>query len=206
MRQGNQSMGRSIPRPARAMAALGLAMALSGCLSLKAEVPDQLLTLRAETAINAGTGASGTAREAIAVMEPDAPQALDVTRLPVRVSDSRIAYLKDALWVEKPARLFGRLLAETIRASGGRLVLDGGASDSLVPTRLSGQLLDMGYDAPTGGVVMRYEAVLTRADGTISTRRFESVEPGIPAEAGAVGAALNRAANDVARQVAEWVR
>ena len=39
----------------------------------------------------------------------------------------------------------------------------------------------------------------------VETQRFEAVEDGIPADAGPVGAALNRAANDVAQQAADWL-
>jgi len=54
-------------------------------------------------------------------------------------------------------------------------------------------------------VVVRFDATLLGADGSVRQQRFEAVEEGILAEAGPVGAALNRAANDVARQVADWV-
>jgi cholesterol transport system auxiliary component len=39
----------------------------------------------------------------------------------------------------------------------------------------------------------------------VETRRFEAIEPGVAPEAEAVAPALNRAANSVARQVADWV-
>jgi len=45
----------------------------------------------------------------------------------------------------------------------------------------------------------------TNADGTLSERRFESQVPGVSPSAEAVAPALNKAANDVAKQVAEWV-
>ena len=52
---------------------------------------------------------------------------------------------------------------------------------------------------------MRFDAVLQTGDSQILTRRFESEVTGVSAEARPVGEALNRAANDVAGQVAEWV-
>ena len=39
----------------------------------------------------------------------------------------------------------------------------------------------------------------------METRRFEAGIPGIAADRESVGPALNRAANDVAVQVADWV-
>ena len=119
-------------------------------------------------------------------------------------SDSSLAYLKDALWVEKPARLFQSLVAETIRAKGNRLVVREGDLGARGITTLSGQLLDMGYDVATASVVVRYDGVLQRPDGQVQTRRFESRVPAA-AEAAAVGPALNQAANQVAVEVADWV-
>ena len=194
---------------ARAMAAAaclaGLALTLAGCVSLGAKVPDQLLNLTAASAAPAGASASGTSATALTVMDIHAPQELDVTRVPVRINGSSLAYLKDAQWVEKPSRLFERLLSETIRAKGNRLVVSGTDLEASAATKLSGTLTAMDYDPGQGAVVVRFDAVLLTGEKQIQTKRFESVIPGVAAEAGAVGDALNRAANDVAAQVADWV-
>ena len=63
----------------------------------------------------------------------------------------------------------------------------------------------MGYDARLQSVVVRYDALRDDGKGGVMTRRFEAVVPGVSPKAEAVGAALNRAANDVAGQVADWV-
>lgn len=177
---------------------------LGGCLSLSPKLPESLLTLQAENAAPAGAVTTGSEANALAVIEPEVSQRLNVTRVPVQVSDSEVAYLKDALWVEKPARLFRRLVAETIRARGGRLVVDHNDPAIVAGTRLRGSLREFGYDARTGSVVVRYDAVID-GGGDLRTRRFESRVDGVLAEAVPVGDALNRAANDVARQVADWV-
>ena len=72
---------------------------------------------RATPAATATTGSStsGNFNDAIAVLDPGTPRELDVQRIPVQVNDTQIAYLKDAMWVERPARLFRSLLAETLR-------------------------------------------------------------------------------------------
>jgi cholesterol transport system auxiliary component len=142
----------------------------------------------------------------LAVIEPDTDQRLNVVRVPVLTSDSTVAYLQDAVWVEKPARLFQRLLGETIRAGGTRLVVDEGDLGYSAATKLSGRLLDMGFDAASGSVVVRFDGVLQTPDGKVQTRRFESRIPGVEPEAAFVGPALNEAANQVAGQVADWVR
>ena len=188
----------------RALLCAMLALPLAGCVSFGAEPPDQLLTLTPARAVPAGFATTGPASAALAILEPGVAQRLDVTRVPVQTSDSSLAYLKDAVWVEKPARLFQNLVAETIRARGNRLVVREGDLGGNSVTTLSGRLFDMGYDVATGSVVVGYDAVLQLPDGQVRTRRFESRVPAA-AEAAAVAPALNQAANDVANQVAEWV-
>ena len=192
-------------RKARWFAAAAAAMALTGCISLGKEPPDQLLNLTAASPAPAGTAASGNVDAALAILDLQAPQKLIVTRVPVVMDGSSLAYLKDAEWVEKPADLFGRLLADTLRAKGNRLVVSGTDLEYAAATKLSGTLAAMEYDASRGAAVVRFDAVLQTGDSQILTRRFESEVTGVSAEARPVGEALNRAANDVAGQVAEWV-
>ena len=192
-------------RKARWFAAAAAAMALTGCISLGKEPPDQLLNLTAASPAPAGTAASGNVDAALAILDLQAPQKLNVTRVPVVMDGSSLAYLKDAEWVEKPADLFGRLLADTLRAKGNRLVVSGTDLEYAAATKLSGTLAAMEYDASRGAAVVRFDAVLQTGDSQILTKRFESEVTGVSAEARPVGEALNRAANDVAGQVAEWV-
>ena len=177
-------------------------IALSGCVSLGPKVPETLLALTPTAAPPAGSGTSGTLANALVVMEPSAEARLAVTRVPVQIDDANVAYLQKTMWVERPSRLFQRLLAETIRARGTRLVIEGDPSAGA--SHLSGRLLDMGYDARTRSAVVRYDAV-REAGGKVETKRFESVVPVTEAEAKYVGPALNEAANAVAKQVADWV-
>jgi cholesterol transport system auxiliary component len=142
---------------------------------------------------------------ALAVTEPNVPQQLDVTRVPVRVNGTALAYLKDAVWVERPARLFQALLSETIRARGTRLVVGGGELEYAAQTQLGGELVAMDYDASAQAVLVRYDAVLRLPGGEIRTRRFENRVTGVTAEALSVAPALNEAANAVAAEVADWV-
>ncbi len=190
------------------MVAPALLLALSACISLGAgggKAPATLLTLTADRQVPAGSTASGTSAGAILVMEPETDQRLAVVRIPVQVDDTQVAYLVGAAWVERPSRLFRGLLAETLRSRTGGLVIEDTQAAPSGGLRLSGRLLDMGYDARTGSVVVRFDAMRTGANGVVTTKRFESVVPGIPADPALVGPALNKAANDVARQVAEWL-
>ncbi|MBT0666829.1 membrane integrity-associated transporter subunit PqiC [Novosphingobium profundi] len=186
----------------------GLAgLALAGCVSLAPEAPDSLLRLTPEHVAPAGTTTSGKLTDALVVLDPEADRSLDALRVPVRVDASSLAYLKDAGWVEKPTRLFRGLLAETIRAENGGMVLEGGDFEVTGKTFVGGRLLEMGYEASTQSVVVRFDAVLSHRGGDeIKRKRFEAVIPGVAPKAQTVGPALNRAANDVAGQVAAWVR
>lgn len=191
-------------RTLRGLALAALALSLSGCLSLGGKVPDTLLTLTPDAAVPAGNTTRSAGRT-IAVIEPYTAQRLAVTRVPVQVDDANVAYLREAVWVERPARLFRNLLAETIRSRSGRMVLDNDDTGVAPEMQLRGALRDFGYDARSSSVVVRYDAIREQG-GTATTRRFEAVIPGIAPEAAPVAAALNQAANDVARQVADWVQ
>jgi cholesterol transport system auxiliary component len=63
----------------------------------------------------------------------------------------------------------------------------------------------MGYDATSSSVTVRFDAQLAGPGDVLRVRRFEASVSGVAAETEAVAPALNRAANDVAAQVANWV-
>lgn len=183
-------------------------LGLSGCISLGGKAPDQLFSLTPQETAPVGATANGQLADAIVVLDPETDRSLDVLRVPVQVDASRVAYLKDATWIEKPARQFRSLLAETIRARSGKLVVEGGDFEVTGKTRVGGRLLQMGYDAQKQAVVVRFDAMLSsgEAGSGITTRRFEAVVNGVEPKGAAVGPALNQAANDVARQIADWVK
>jgi len=188
------------------IALLPVLLVLPGCISLGGTPPESLLTLSPASRAPVGAGlAAGPDRTVIAVLAIDAPAKLDVLRVPVAVTDTELAYLQDAFWVEKPARLFRHLIGETLRARGNALVFDSDETAVLATVTVRGNLIDMGYVAPDQAVVVRFDAIRIAGDGTTTTRRFEARERGIVAEPRAVGAALNRAANAVAGDIADWV-
>ena len=180
------------------------ALLLAGCISFGEEPPPALLTLTPDAQIETGTGPSGDATAALTVMRPETPGSLAVTRVPVQVDASTIAYLKDAVWVDRPAKLFQQLLVTTIRQRTGRLVLDDVESRSGTDVTLRGTLREFGYDARTNSAVVTYEAI-RESNGRLETRRFMASVPNVAAQAAPVGAALNEAANQVAIDVAAWV-
>jgi len=96
-------------------------------------------------------------------------------------------------------------VAETVRRTTDRVVLDP-IQTSLDPGLLvSGQLQRFGYDASTGQVVVTYDGSLSTSGGArVETRRFTATAPS-DGTAASVGPALNRAANQVALDVAKWI-
>lgn len=187
--------------------AAAAALLLSGCISLGGKTPDSLLTLTTAVAPPpANMPRAGTTASALTVLIPNTPQKLRTPRVPVQTGATAIAYVKDAVWVEPPARLFQRLLSETIAARGSRLVLDESQYVTGPGELLSGELTEFGVDADRLEVVVVYQALRLQRDGNgVIQQRFEAREPVSAIEAAVVGAALNRAANKVAGDVAGWV-
>ncbi len=181
--------------------------AISSCVSFGGgKAPAALLVLSAESSVKEGTAQAGTQGQALVILMPDVPRKLDTNRVPVQVDSSNIAYLKGAIWADKPARLMQLLLMETIAAKNARLVLNeldaGGKANEFV----SGSLLEFGVDAETSQAVVVYDAVKMVRGQTVEKRRFEARESVGVVEAGPTGNALNKAANKVASDIAAWVK
>ncbi len=188
------------------IAILLAALPLSACISFGAEPPDQLLTLNATAQVPVGQTQNSANAKAIVVTVPVTSASLAVQRVPVQATATSIAYVKDAQWTEPPARLFARLLSDTIAARTGRVALSQVQAVTESNDQLDGELRNFGLDAATSEAVVTYDAALTRSgrDNT-EKRRFEARVPVTAIDALTVGPALNQAANQVAGQVADWV-
>ncbi len=183
-----------------------LLLPLAACIRFGAEPPPALLTLAPVAAIEAGQSQTSAGTRSISIQVPTVPQELAVTRVPVRSSDTSIAYVKDAVWVEPPARLFARLMSDTLTTRAGRVVLSSRQSFTDPGAQLSGELRSFGIDAVRGEAVVTFDATLQREGATtFEKRRFESRVAVNPVDATTVGPALNSAANTVAIAVADWV-
>lgn len=197
------------------LAPLALALVLGGCIRFGAEAPPSLLTLTPDASIAVGETTSSATAKSISIGTLNVPQELAVARVPVQSNATNIAYLKDAHWVEPPSRLFARLLSDTVSARTGRVALSLRQSLSDPGARLGGELRTFGIDATTNEAVVTFDATLVRdrpaeASGaraplTFEKRRFEARVPLAAIDAASAGTALNRAANQVAGQVADWV-
>lgn len=184
--------------------ALAAAFAVSGCFSFGAKPPPTLMRLTAEAPPSTGSRTANAA-EAITVIPPSVPGELRTPRVPVRTGGTAVSYLKNAQWVDLPASLFGRLLSDTIAARSGRVVLDPRQFTFDPGQRLTGTLQSFGIDADTSEAVVVYDAAVARGKDAVETRRFEARVPLPVVDAANAPAALNRAANQVAAEVAAWV-
>lgn len=193
-------------KPGAVALTLLAALALTGCVSFGAKPPAQLLTLSPAQTVAAGTPLrqAGDATSLL-VADPDAPKLLDTVRVPVQVSPTSVAYVKDAVWTDTPRHLFRRLLSETIAASGNRIVLEPGQYSAVPGQRLTGELIQFGVDAQTSSAVVTFDATITGGDKSLAKQRFTASVPVGRIEANSIGGPLNAAANKVAADVAAWV-
>jgi cholesterol transport system auxiliary component len=188
------------------MLSVAAAVLLTGCISFGAAPPPSLLTLTPDTPVPVGQPQSSAGAKSITVSVPTTPQSLAAARVPVQATPTTLAYVKDAVWAEPPARLFARLMADTLTARTGRVVLSTAQSISDPGARLGGELRNFGLDATARVAIVTFDASLVRADATaVEKRRFEARVPVATIDAAAAGPALNQAANQVAGEVADWV-
>lgn len=187
---------------------LALAAALGGCslggLLGGGKTPATLLRLTPEAGPVAIQRQSA-AGQAVTVNVPVIAKELRTLRVPVQVGTYELQYMTDLMWVDTPDRLFKDLLAETIRRRTGRVVLDPKLTGLDPGLLVNGQLHHFGYDRASGSVIVQFDGALSTQGGTIvQTRRFEARVPSADDRA-SVGAALNRAANQVALEAAGWI-
>jgi cholesterol transport system auxiliary component len=184
--------------------ALG-ACSLGGLLGGGGKPPATLQTLTPEAADPGPIARTSAAGKAVTIGVPVIPKELNTVRVPVQLSPTDVQYVTNLQWVDTPDRLFQNLVAETVRRTTGRVVLDPeqtGLDPGLV---LHGRLNQFGYDAQTGQVVVVFDGSLEAAGGgQVETRRFTATAPA-DGTGPSVGPALNRAANQVAQQIAQWI-
>ena len=126
-------------------------------------------------------------------------------RVPVQVNQTDVQYVANLTLVDTPDRLFADLIAETLRRTTGRVVLAPNQAALDPGLIVTGELQRFGYDAGTGQVIVQYDGSLSAAAGNrVESRRFTATAPA-DGTAASVGPALNRAANQVALDVAKWI-
>jgi cholesterol transport system auxiliary component len=191
-----------IARPLAALLATGL---LAGCISFGEKPPAALMSLSPDARVPVGQAKTTDDKHAVSVAIPALPSALRNQRIAVQ-SGTAFAYLPKAAWADTPAHLFRDVLAETIEAKTGRFVPDQRNAAITPDTRLGGTLAAFQLLGGQGKVQVTFDATLAHAGSDkIATRRFEATEPVSGTDPASVDAALNRAANAVASDVADWV-
>ena len=190
--------------------AIALALALSACslgglLGSGGKPPTTLITLTPEAAEPQQIARTAAGGQSVTIALPSASRELSNVRVPVQLTPTDVQYVANLQLSDTPARLFQGLVAETVRRTTNRVVLSP-AQTSLDPgLMVTGELQRFGYDASTGQVVVSYDGALSTAGGNrVETRRFTATVPA-DGTAATVGPALNRAANQVALEVAKWI-
>ena len=190
----------------RLAGSLAVASSLAGCSLLGGgKAPAVLYDLTPAAAPTAAGARQASAASAVTVRVPLVAKELRSIRVPVQVSPTQVEYVKDMQWVDTPDRLFQGLVAETIRRTTNRVVLDPQQSGLDPGISLSGELQQFGFDAQRDLVVARYIATIaTNGGASVQSRTFVAE---VPADGTAVtvAPALNAAANSIATQVAQWV-
>ena len=187
--------------------ATALALGLAGCGGLLGggKPPATLFSITPEAAEPAALARSAAAGQAVTIARPTVARELGTVRVPVQVTPTNVQYVAKMQLVDTPANLFANLLAETVRRTTNRVVLDPGQTTLDPGLVVNGTLQRFGYDTATGQVVVTYDASLSTAGGNrVETRRFTATAPADGMSA-SVGTALNRAANQVALDVAKWI-
>lgn len=189
-----------------------LLIAVAGCGPLvqvggNTPAPAALLVLRSEAPPPQFQGPTALA-DTLAIAVPDVPAELQTLRLPVQVDGATLQYLAGASWAEQPNRQFQRLLADQL-AAAGLAVLDS-RGGGVAPARvLTGHLREFGLDVRGPAKVrIRYDAQLAgpRGGGTVALKSFVAEEAVPSQQPAAVAAALSRASNRLAGDVAAWVK
>jgi cholesterol transport system auxiliary component len=187
-------------------AVLGAALVLGGCISFGPKAPKTLLTMTASAEVPVNAVRTTSAVNTVLILTPTAVAAVATTRIPVYDGASTLAYVADGAWNEAPTRALQRILSETVTARTTRIVLDPRQFGASPAMRLSGQLQRFGIDPVQMTAVIVFDAQLSRGADLIETRRFEARAPLAAITAPQAGAALNRAANDLSGQVADWLK
>lgn len=187
-------------------AILLLLLPLAGCIRFGAEPPKSLLTLQTAATVPVGQPQDSGSQPTILIGTPSMTQEIATGHVPVHSTGTQVAYLADSQWSDQPSRLFQRLLADTVTARTGRVVLDRRQAMVDPGAQLTGDLRDFGVDATTNEAVVTFDATLLRGkDPVFHKQRFQARVPVARIDAATVGPALSLAANQVAGQIADWV-
>jgi cholesterol transport system auxiliary component len=182
----------------------GLALALSGCISLlPSSKPAQLYRFSAPPA-PAGAVPVDTVR---VFRGPGFFQREAAGDRILTITGERAAYVAQARWVAPAEVLFDEALTSAFDVSGGkaRLVWRGEPAHSDFALRVDVRNFETDYsgDAPT--VLVRVRVVLARSDRTpVAERVFEARAPAAENRLSAIVAAYDQAVGKVLGEIVAW--
>src|SRR5690349_21978124 len=148
-----------------ALAAALSACSLGGLLGGGGKPPTTLQTLTPEAADPGPIARTAAAGKAVTISVPVIPKELNTVRVPVQLSPTDVQYVTGLQWVDTPDRLFQNLVAETVRRTTSRVVLDPRQSALDPGLVVTGELHRFGYDAASGQAVVVYDASLSTQGG-----------------------------------------
>jgi len=193
---------------ARRFAALGAAVACSGCISLLPErsAPAALYTL------DPGADAPDqTAAASGAIVAVDAPAGLNVflgDDIAWR-EDNSVSFVAGASWAGQARLLLQRMLVEYLEASGGLRSAapsgEGARPTHLVRWDISAFEVHTDGGAPQARFIATAQLVHARSRELIATKRVQEIEPLSQRSSRAAAAALREAARRGAQTLSEWV-
>jgi len=178
---------------------------LGGCVRFGAKPPSALMTIQSAAKIAPGTVAQA-GQGVVTIIEPDVPKSLMTVRVAVHTGDNSFAYIPKAYWVDTPRNLFRAVLAETVAARNGVLVLDSGQFSAEPGRRLTGDLVEFGVDARSHQAVVTFDAAMMDKASVTAKRRFTASAPVGAITAEGAAPAIQDAVNQVAVQVADWLK
>ncbi len=188
-----------------ALAGLTGGCSLGGMLGGGGKGPTMLQTLSPEAADPGTMIRTVNAGQAVTIGTPTMPKELRTVRVPVQLNPTDIQYVTGLQWVDTPDRLFQALVSETVRRTTNRVVLDPRQATLDPGLQVTGALERFGYDSASQQAIVVYDASLATEGGSrVETRRFTATVPS-DGSGPSVGRALNRAANQVALDVAKWI-
>ena len=200
--------------PLHRLLTVGVAVALSGCVSLLPKQPPVQLYVfgRSTPAAAPALSAALVGRGGVlgVVLEPVSfpRSALGDGLLTVRGETA--AYIRGARWLGPAVTLFQAAVERSFdaRERTVRLVDRGQLGAASVLLRLDVQEFDARYDPSTSAppsVVVDVRATLTRTDGrTLVQSRFTATRPAAEDRVSAIVAAYDAAVNAVLAQAADW--
>jgi len=197
---------------AHPLLALGLILALGGCVSLLPSASPATL-YRFGVAGQPATTPSGEGLGSVAVLDDGVGfDHVAATDQILTVNGDQVAYIKDARWAAPAPQLFHEAVQQAFEEAGGpaRLVERMGASKATLILRMEVRRFEAHYtggadSAPTIEVRVRVALNKPAGAGLVGVRMFEADVPASENRVSAIADAFSQATTKVLTDVTAWV-